>query len=146
MAPDDLETVSRLVFGAHSKGHESGMIDGVVVAPPCVNVAKGVSSPITQHITCTIFSFHNMHSPGRSFPPNGSLLLSLTKPAASSASHCPCSPLVAPGKPSLLDFNNDQPDMNGGMHFNLYNNIWGTNFPMWYDEDARFRFRLRIGK
>jgi hypothetical protein len=49
-------------------------------------------------------------------------------------------PLVAPGRPSLLDFNNDQPVPQNGMHFNLYNNIWGTNFPMWYDEDARFRF------
>jgi hypothetical protein len=26
------------------------------------------------------------------------------------------------------------------MHFNLYNNVWGTNFPMWYEDDARFRF------
>jgi hypothetical protein len=28
------------------------------------------------------------------------------------------------------------------LHFNLYNNIWGTNHPMWYDEDAKFRFAL----
>ena len=51
-------------------------------------------------------------------------------------------PLVAPGQRSLLDFNQHQPDLSGGMHFNLYNNIWGTNHPMWYDEDARFRFAL----
>ena len=51
-------------------------------------------------------------------------------------------PLVAPGKRSLLDFNNRQPPLKGGMHFNLHNNLWGTNFPMWYDEDARFRFVL----
>lgn len=31
-----------------------------------------------------------------------------------------------------------------GVYFNLYNNAWGTNFPMWYDEDARFRFVLNI--
>lgn len=49
-------------------------------------------------------------------------------------------PLVAPGKPSLLDFNNRQPLTSNGMHFNLYNNVWGTNFPMWYEDDARFRF------
>ena len=30
----------------------------------------------------------------------------------------------------------------GAMHVNLYNNVWGTNFPMWYEEDARFRFVL----
>lgn len=53
-------------------------------------------------------------------------------------------PLVAPGKPSLLDFNNDQPDLTRGVHFNLLNNIWGTNFPMWFEEDCRFRFFLEI--
>jgi hypothetical protein len=53
-------------------------------------------------------------------------------------------PLVAPGEMSLLNFNNKQPPMKRGMHFNLYNNIWGTNFPMWFEEDARFRFILRF--
>lgn len=52
--------------------------------------------------------------------------------------------LVAPGKPSLLDFNNRQPDLRLGWHFNLHNNVWGTNFPMWYEEDARFRFVFRL--
>ena len=52
-------------------------------------------------------------------------------------------PLVAPGQPSLLNFNNRQPHKDHGIHFLLYNNIWGTNFPMWYEEDARFRFILR---
>lgn len=51
-------------------------------------------------------------------------------------------PLLAPGQPSLLNFNNKQPPLRKGMYFNLYNNVWGTNFPMWYDEDARFRFVL----
>ncbi len=51
-------------------------------------------------------------------------------------------PLVAPGEPSLVNFNNQQPNMQGGVHFNLYNNVWGTNFPMWYDDNARFRFAL----
>jgi hypothetical protein len=54
-------------------------------------------------------------------------------------------PLVAPGEPSLLDFNNRQPKLSMGMHFNLFNNVWGTNFPMWYEDDARFRFTLRLG-
>ena len=52
------------------------------------------------------------------------------------------SPLVAPGEPSLLDFNNHQPDLHKGMHFCLLNNVWGTNFPMWFEEDCRFRFIL----
>lgn len=52
--------------------------------------------------------------------------------------------LVAPGQPSLLNFHNQLPDMQGGMHFNLYNNIWGTNFPMWFEDDAQFRFYIRF--
>lgn len=54
-------------------------------------------------------------------------------------------PLVAPGAPSLLNFTNRQPALAGGMHMCLHNNVWGTNFPMWYDDDARFRFVLRVG-
>ncbi|WP_161982448.1 DUF5054 domain-containing protein [Dictyobacter alpinus] len=53
-------------------------------------------------------------------------------------------PLVAPGTPSLLDFHNRQPQMEQGLHFNLYNNVWGTNFPMWYEDDGLFRFVLRF--
>jgi len=48
--------------------------------------------------------------------------------------------LVCPGEPSLLKFVREHPDLKKGVFFNLYNNIYGTNFPMWYDEDARFRF------
>jgi hypothetical protein len=54
-------------------------------------------------------------------------------------------PLVAPGKPSLLNFHNELPDMAGGMHVNLYNNVWGTNFPMWFEDDALFRFTMTFG-
>ena len=54
------------------------------------------------------------------------------------------SPLVAPGTPSPLDFNNRQPDLKSGMHFCLLNNLWGTNFPMWFEEDCRFRFNIEL--
>ncbi len=57
---------------------------------------------------------------------------------------CVDAPLVAPGEPSLLDFNNRQPPVERGMHVNLYNNVWGTNFRMWYDEDTKFRFHLTM--
>lgn len=52
--------------------------------------------------------------------------------------------LVAPGQSSLLNFHNQVPDLRNGVHVNLYNNVWGTNFPMWFGEDARFRFTLRF--
>lgn len=28
------------------------------------------------------------------------------------------------------------------MYFNLYNNIWNTNFPMWYNDDTLYRFKI----
>ena len=51
-------------------------------------------------------------------------------------------PLVAPGSPSLLRFDDRQPDLSGGWHVCLYDNVWGTNFPMWCPGDARFRLTL----
>lgn len=51
-------------------------------------------------------------------------------------------PLVAPGERGLLNFDNALPDPAGGMHFCLCNNVWGTNFVMWFDDDMRFRFLL----
>ncbi|GIN69585.1 hypothetical protein J14TS2_00600 [Bacillus sp. J14TS2] len=53
-------------------------------------------------------------------------------------------PLISIGEKRLLQFDNTFASMNGGFHFNLYNNIWGTNFPMWYEEDAKFRFSLDL--
>jgi hypothetical protein len=55
-------------------------------------------------------------------------------------------PLVAPGEPSLLNYTVRQPPLARGVHVNLLNNIWGTNFPMWFGEPARFRFMLRLGR
>ena len=54
-------------------------------------------------------------------------------------------PLIAPGDPSLLNFTQTQPVLKHGMHINVYNNLWGTNFPMWYEEDAVFRFQVDVG-
>lgn len=52
------------------------------------------------------------------------------------------SPLVSLGKRKLLDFDNTPALDNGSFHFNLCNNIWGTNFPLWYEEDGRSRIHL----
>lgn len=52
--------------------------------------------------------------------------------------------LVAVGQPALLRFTNDVPDPNDGLHVNLHNNIWGTNFTMWVEDDLRFRFELEL--
>lgn len=52
--------------------------------------------------------------------------------------------LISIGKKGIYAFHNQQPDLLKGIYFNLYNNQWGTNFPMWYYEDAKFRFALSI--
>ena len=52
--------------------------------------------------------------------------------------------LVSPQKPCVLDYPNEIPTKEEGIYFGLYNNLWGTNFPMWYEEDARFRFHIAI--
>ena len=52
--------------------------------------------------------------------------------------------LVAPGRRALLDFDNQQPDMTKGLHFCLVNNLTGTNFTMWFEDDMQFRFNLKM--
>ena len=49
-------------------------------------------------------------------------------------------PLVAPYGRRLLQFG--KRPRKEDLYFNLYNNIWNTNFPMWYSDDAIFRFRI----
>ena len=31
-----------------------------------------------------------------------------------------------------------------GISFVLYNNVWGTNFPLWYEDNASFDFEIKI--
>ena len=52
-------------------------------------------------------------------------------------------PVVALGEKTPLLFSNAQPDLSKGIHSNLFNNAWGTNYIMWYGEDMRFRYILR---
>jgi len=49
--------------------------------------------------------------------------------------------LVAPFGRKLLQYNT--PTERQDLYFNLYNNVWNTNFPMWYSDDALFRFFVR---
>lgn len=52
--------------------------------------------------------------------------------------------LVGPCRSNFMTFLSDDPDWSQGLRVNLYNNKWGTNFPMWWEGDVRFRFRLRF--
>ena len=51
------------------------------------------------------------------------------------------SALVAPFGRRLLHYGEANGEQD--MYFNLYNNIWNTNFPMWYSDDAIFRFNIK---
>ncbi len=55
---------------------------------------------------------------------------------------CLDSALVAPFGRKLLHYGEDHREQD--LYFNLYNNIWNTNFPMWYSDDALFRFRMTL--
>ena len=48
--------------------------------------------------------------------------------------------LVAPFGKHLLDYNIGK--VKSDLYFNLYNNIWNTNFPMWYNENTKYRFNF----
>lgn len=48
--------------------------------------------------------------------------------------------LVAPFGRRLLDY--DFPKSGEDLYFNLFNNVYSTNFPIWYRDDSRFRFEI----
>lgn len=50
--------------------------------------------------------------------------------------------LVVVGERNALNYSTLQPDLGDGIHFCLYNNLWGTNFSMWWGGDMRYRFRV----
>ncbi|TAV74643.1 DUF5054 domain-containing protein [Rhizobium leguminosarum] len=53
-------------------------------------------------------------------------------------------PLVAPQGSDFMTFCRTLPDFTAGIRFNLHNNKWGTNFPMWWQGDFQARFRLSL--
>jgi hypothetical protein len=53
-------------------------------------------------------------------------------------------PLVAPAGSPFMPFNAARPDFSAGVRFNLFNNKWGTNFPMWWEGDLKARFVLAL--
>jgi hypothetical protein len=53
--------------------------------------------------------------------------------------------LAAPASAPFIPYNPERPDLSTGLRFNLYNNKWGTNFPMWWEGTAAFRFVLTLG-
>jgi hypothetical protein len=52
-------------------------------------------------------------------------------------------PVVALGERSPINFSETDPDLSNGVHCNLFNNAWGTNYIQWFGEDCKLRFRIR---
>ncbi len=52
------------------------------------------------------------------------------------------SPLASIGKGKILHFDNEYSKLSDGLSFVLYDNVWGTNFPLWYDDNAYFKFTI----
>ncbi|MEG0806845.1 MAG: DUF5054 domain-containing protein [Alistipes sp.] len=53
-------------------------------------------------------------------------------------------PLLVVGARNALNYSTQQPDLSRGVHFCLYNNLWGTNFSMWWEGSITYRFCLEI--
>ncbi|EJN06230.1 DUF5054 domain-containing protein [Phyllobacterium sp. YR531] len=53
-------------------------------------------------------------------------------------------PLVAPQSWDFMTFCKTLPDFKDGIRFNIHNNKWGTNFPMWWEGDFSAHFKLKL--
>jgi hypothetical protein len=53
----------------------------------------------------------------------------------------PDTPLVCIGEPRFLTDNAFAPSLGAAAHFNLFNNLWGTNYPQWVVGAGHHRFR-----
>lgn len=54
------------------------------------------------------------------------------------------SPLIGLGEGKILKFDNVFEDAEkDGLSFILHDNVWGTNFPLWYEDNAYFGFELK---
>lgn len=55
-------------------------------------------------------------------------------------------PLLSVGRGKILEFDNRLEDaQKDGITYVLQDNVWGTNFPLWYSDNARFSFSVTEG-
>ena len=52
--------------------------------------------------------------------------------------------LIAPASADFMPFRGETPDFRAGIRVNLYNNKWGTNFPMWWEGTVEFRLIVTL--
>lgn len=52
--------------------------------------------------------------------------------------------LVNVGEARGINYSTESPDKRGGIHFNLSNNLWGTNFSMWNEGSLTYHFVIEF--
>ena len=50
--------------------------------------------------------------------------------------------LINVGEARGINYSTEYPDKRGGIHFNLSNNLWGTNFAMWNEGSLTYHFTV----
>ncbi|MDR3093585.1 MAG: DUF5054 domain-containing protein, partial [Bacteroidales bacterium] len=51
-------------------------------------------------------------------------------------------PVVSFGERNAIHYSTELPDLSKGIHFCLFNNLWGVNFNMWWEGSLVFRFKM----
>lgn len=52
-------------------------------------------------------------------------------------------PLISIGQGKILEYDNKIESLQkDGISYVLCNNVWGTNFPLWYEDNAYFEFTI----
>lgn len=54
--------------------------------------------------------------------------------------------LINLGEANGLSYSTQYPSIDGGIHFCLNNNLWGTNFTMWNEGSLTYRFTIEVIK
>jgi len=55
-------------------------------------------------------------------------------------------PLVVVGERKMLNYSTELPDLKEGVHFCLFNNLWGTNFSQWWEGSITYRFIIEVNR
>lgn len=119
-APNRMPESMWLTFMPQTKGTPKWILEKVNQEVLATDVVRGGGRrmhAVTSRVACT----------------DGSARLDITTLDA---------PVVALGGRSPLNFSKDLPDLQQGVHVNLFNNAWGTNYPQWAGGNWRYRFTL----
>jgi len=53
-------------------------------------------------------------------------------------------PIAVIGERKMLNYSTQLPDLKQGVHFCLFNNLWGTNFTMWWGGSITITYRFTV--